>query len=149
MQVLIATEETQGCAATDFSDALEGELVLYPRSDCDDPVCGCARGWSGMSSGRSTTTATVAERPGIDVDDLRAAILDALDRSGWVALIREIADLAEESGDTAWDDPDETIDAIIDEHVEVIEAICRRFDVGTVLRRHGADVHERVISSAA
>jgi hypothetical protein len=149
MRVLIATDGAGATAWSDAESALDGELVLSPRSDCDDPACSCSRGWQGVVSGGFTRTATVVERPDIDADDLRAAIFDALDRDGWVSLIHEIAELAADSGDSDWDDPDDTIEAIIDEHLEVIEAISREFADGTVLGRERRGVDERVTPSAA
>jgi hypothetical protein len=149
MKVLIAADGAEATGWSDVESALDGELVISPRSDCDDPRCSCSRGWQGVVSGRFTRAATVVERPDIDADDLRAAIFDALDRDGWVSLIHEIAQLAADSGDSEWDDPDETIQAIVDEHLEVIEEICRDFADGTVLRRERRGADERVTPSAA
>lgn len=153
MKVLIATNEQQGAAPDDYSWTVEGELVTAVVEQCSSgDRCGCARGWPGLASARATTTAMVADRPGITRDDIRDAVYDWLDRGGHLEVIREIAELAlEEEGDelVGWADPDDTIAAIVDEHVEVIEEICASFPAGTVLCRHGARIYARAMPSAA
>jgi hypothetical protein len=150
MKVLIATNELQGSEPGDYSWTVEGELVTAVVEECaSGDRCGCARGWPGLASARATTTAMVVDRPGIDRDDLRDAIYDWLDRGGYVEVVREIAELAadDECGD--WRDPDETIEEIIDEHVEVIDLITRNFDDGTIVCRRGSEVFARAMPSAA
>jgi len=153
MKVLIATNELQGTAPGDYSFTVEGEMVTAVVEECaSGDRCGCARGWPGLASARATTTAMVVDRPGIGRDDLRDAIYDWLDRGGYVDIVREIAELAaaDECDDPDhWRDPDDTIEEIIDEHVEVIEWICAQFAEGTVVCRSGAEVFARAMPSAA
>ncbi len=152
MKVLIATNELQGTSTDDYSWAVEGELVTAVVEQCaSGDRCGCARGWPGLASARATTTAMVVDRPGVTVADLRDAVYDWLERGGAVDIIHEIADLAMEdaSDPGGWADPHDTIEAIIDEHVEVIGAICANFAEGTVLCRIGTHIFPRTMPSAA
>ncbi len=82
MRVLVATDEGQGTRAGDFCWTVEGEIVLAgPVLECCDPHgCGCGRGFPSLGSARSTTTAMVVERAGIEAADLRRAIRDSLER---------------------------------------------------------------------
>lgn len=153
MKVLIATNDLQGAEPGDYSWTVEGELVTAVVEECaSGDRCGCARGWPGLASSKATTTAMVVDRPGIGPDELRDAVYDWLERSGNVQVIREVAELAgdddaDDWGD--WEDPDETIAAIIDEHVEVIRMITANFPEGTVVCRNGARVYARAMPSAA
>jgi hypothetical protein len=150
MKVLIATNELQGTEPGDYSWTVEGELVTAVVEECaSGDRCGCARGWPGLASARATTTAMVVDRPAIDRADLRDAIYDWLDRGGYVEVVREIAELAADDDPGAWDDPDETIEEIVDEHVEVIEMICAEFVEGTVVCRSGPNVYARAMPSVA
>ena len=48
-----------------FVATIPGELVVRPTSVCDagrDDACACARTWTGITSGRSTTLAVVREQ---------------------------------------------------------------------------------------
>lgn len=157
MLVLIATNELQGMALGDYAWTVEGELVTPVTPECSDVRCGCNRGFPGLASGKATTTAMVVERPGITPADLRDAIEDYLDRSGWMRLIEQTAierwygrghDEALDDPDDL-DDPDELIRALVDEHVEMIEQLCATFPVGTVLSRSGELVTERTPPLAA
>lgn len=150
MKVLIATNDLQGAEPGDYSWTVEGELVTAVVEECaSGDRCGCARGWPGLASARATTTAMVVDRPGITEDDLRDAIFDWLDRGGYVAVIREIAELADDDESDDWDDPDVTIAAIVDEHVEVIRLIAANFPAGTVVCRNGTEIFARAMPSAA
>ena len=150
MKVLIATNELQGTQPGDYSWTVEGELVTAVVEECaSGDRCGCARGWPGLASARATTTAMVVERPSIDRDDLRGAVYDWLERGGYVDVVREIAELAADDDADTWNDPDETIEEIVDEHVEVIEMICGQFPEGTVVCRSGTKVYARAMPSAA
>ena len=85
MLVLIATNELQGTAADDYHFTVEGELVTPLAAECaSGDRCGCARGFPGLASGFATTTAIFPELPGVTEDDLRDAVFDWLDRSGWI-----------------------------------------------------------------
>jgi hypothetical protein len=150
MLVLIATNELQGAAPDDYAWTVEGELVTPVANECTSgDRCGCARGFPGLASARATTTAMVVERPGLTEQDLRDAVLDWLDRGGWIELLeqtaidRSIDDLAQ------IDEVDDMVEAIIDEHVEMIAAVCANFPEGTVVERHGSLVMERAAPFAA
>ncbi len=131
MKVLVATRQFQGELLGDFFRAVEGELVNPDVMQCDSPSP-FGRGFVGVASQRSTTTAMVVDRPEIDADELGDALFDSLERGGWTSLL----------------DP-ETIEEIIDEHLECIELVCKSFPVGTVVRRWGTRIWSHVGSAAA
>jgi hypothetical protein len=152
MLVLIATNELQGTAAGDYSFTVEGELVTPLAAECaSGERCGCNRGFPGLASGFATTTAMVAERPGVTEEDLRDAVFDWLDRSGWIDLFEETAHERSAASDDSIDaaDVDDLIEAIIDEHVHRIHEVCSTHPVGTVLVRRGTMVTNRTYPSAA
>jgi hypothetical protein len=142
MLVLTATTELQGREWGDYAHTVEGELVTPLVSACDNQACGRNRGFAGLASSRATTTAIVADLPLIDIADLRDAVLDSLERGGWLDVLEHCA---EEHGD----DPLEVIEEIIDEHVEVIGQICAAYPVGTVVNRLNDLVTARHLPSAA
>jgi hypothetical protein len=80
----------------------------------------------------------IVERPGVSDADLRDAVADWLDRSGWSALATE-----------SDDDPDVVVDALVDEHLEMISDVCAAFPEGTVVERVGAVVSARGVPHAA
>ena len=146
MHVLIATNELQGLHPTDYAWTVEGELVTAEATECADADrCGCGRGFPGLASSRATTTAMVADLPHISVDDLRGAILDWLDRSGWRELLAAAVD---DTGDDQLDVNDQ-LGEIADEHVETITQICALFEPGTVIEREGCLVRARAYPAAA
>lgn len=132
MQVLVATNETQGSRPDDYAWTVEGELVLAELHECADPRCGCARGFSGVASKRATTTAMVADLPHLDADTLRDVVRDYLERAGWSDLLAN-----------------EEVDDVVDEHVENLAVICSAYSVGTVIERSGCDIHPRGFADAA
>lgn len=157
MLVLIATNQLQGTAPDDYAWTVEGELVTPVATECaDGDRCGCARGFPGLASARATTTAMVVDRPGVTERDLREALFDWLDRGGWIDLLERAA--VERSiaaghdgclGVSELDDVDAAVDAIIDEHVELIGEVCAAFPEGTVVERHGLRVMARSAPFAA
>jgi hypothetical protein len=157
MLVLIATNELQGTSPDDYSFTVEGELVTPLAAECaSGDSCGCARGFPGLASGFATTTAMVAERPGVTEEDLRDAVFDWLDRTGWIELFEETARdramLPFDGADAELDvdgDVDDLIESIIDEHVDCIHQICTAYPVGTVVVRRGTRVMTRTYPSAA
>jgi len=151
MLVLIATNELQGTNPDDYSFTVEGELVTPLTAECaSGERCGCNRGFPGLASGFATTTAMVAERPGVGEDDLRDAVFDWLDRCGWIALFEETTIERWEPGDDVIDpDVDELIESIIDEHVDCIHQICSTYPVGTIVVRRGPLVMTRSYPTAA
>jgi hypothetical protein len=153
MLVLIATNELPGTNPDDYSFTVEGELVTPLAAECaSGERCGCNRGFPGLASGLGTTTAMIAERPGVTDDDLRDAVFDWLDRSGWIDLFEETARERLESSDGAidpGDDVDELIESIIDEHVDSIHQVCSAHPAGTVVVRLGSLVSARSYPTAA
>lgn len=143
MRVLVATNQLQGNAAGDYAHTVEGELVLVEVSACDRPeACGCGRGWPGMASQRATTTAMVADLPHLTEADLRQAVADWLEASGWADLFRSAAE-HDDGVDAEFEDVDEMLAAVVDEHVELIAEVCESFPVGSVLERNGTVVRSR------
>ncbi len=64
MKILVATKQTQGQRASDFSFTQEGEIVMLDDDHDGEAVdgdCGCQRSMVGMNSGKSTTTFQVIE----------------------------------------------------------------------------------------
>ena len=154
MRVLIATNELQGHTPGDYSWTVEGELVSGVATECDDGhQCGCNRGFVGLASSRATTTAMIVERPGIEPDDLRDAVYESLRRGGWVKLIEDAYEAECECCDDdeilRLDPPGETIEEIIDEHVDTIEDVCEAFALHTVISRQGSLVFPRSMPKVA
>lgn len=153
MLVLIATNELQGANADDYSFTVEGELVTPLAVECaSGERCGCNRGFPGLASSFATTTAMVVDRPGVSGADLRDAVFDWLDRSGWIDLFEETARERSGASDDRFDtddDIDDLIEAIIDEHVDCIHEICSTYPVGTVVVRRGTRVIIRSYPTAA
>jgi hypothetical protein len=146
MLVLIATNEQQGTAPGDYSFTVEGELVTPIATECaSGERCGCDRGFPGLASGFATTTAMVVDRPGVTEVDLRDAVFDWLDRGGWIELLESAAiERSLLGGDPdEFDDVDDTIESIIDEHVETIREVCATYPEGSVLMRRGPLVMTR------
>ncbi|MGH9133521.1 MAG: DUF7715 family protein [Ilumatobacteraceae bacterium] len=133
MRVLVATKESQGELAGDYSSTVEGELVSPVVLECCSPgTCGCGRGFPGLASSQATTTAMVVDRPELDRDELWSLLYDSLERQGWLQHL----------------EPDE-IEEVVDEHLECIEIVCRSYPVGTIVGRWGTKVWSRAASAAA
>ncbi len=149
MRVLVATNELQGITGGDYAHTVEGELVLVEVAECASPQrCGCGRGWPGLASHKATTTALVVDLPHLSETDLRDAVADWLDTSGWADLFRGAAEVDDGFADP-YVDVDEMIDAMVDEHVELIAEVCASFPAGTVLERNGTVVQARTWPAAA
>ncbi len=157
MRILVATTELQGTTPGDYAHTVTGELVTASVTQCDCPDCGCDRGFAGLESHRATTTAMVVEHPDITTSDLRDAIGDYLVAGGWLDLLRDAALAQQDDPDDdadgydidGFDDPDVTIEELIDEHLDVIAYICNRFEPGTVISRSGTLVWSREWPTAA
>lgn len=148
MRVLVATNELQGHRRDDYAHTVEGELVVAEVAECANPGCGCDRGFPGLASSQATTTAIVVDLPHITPDDLYTVVADWLDRSGWSDLFRS-ADQADNHFTSEFDDVEEMIDAIVDEHLETIATVCDSFAVGTIVERSGTMIRARAIPFAA
>src|SRR4051812_12567824 len=88
MHVLTATSKTQGQRSSDFTCAIEGELVWADfvcsadRDDRDpDSGCGCSRTFIGLSSHGATTTAEVRDLP-LSRDDVVEAMVGYHESAG-------------------------------------------------------------------
>ena len=121
----------------DFAYTVEGELVTAVATECRNHDCGCDRGFPGLASEFATTTAQVVDLPHLTEADLRAALFDYLDRTGWFDLLRDEPDV------------EMIIDDMIDEHVEAIAAVCACCPVGTIVERAGSLVFTRTVPFAA
>lgn len=133
MLVLIATNETQGDHPGDHAGTVEGELVAPAAAGCGSPGrCGCGRGFPGLGSARSTTTAMVVDRPELSEDDVWRALAAWLEREG-----------AHEELD------DDAFSAIVDEHLACLRVIGESFAEGTVVSRWGTKVYARPAADAA
>lgn len=91
MKLLVATAETQGQRASDFTWCIPGEVVIPAGFTCDtdrgsedpDAGCGCARSFLGLSSRRATTTAAVKGIDGYTAEDLAEAIRSSGQQAGF------------------------------------------------------------------
>ena len=155
MRVLVATTELQGQTPGDYAHTVTGELVTATVTQCDCPDCGCDRGFAGLASHRATTTAMVVEHPHLTTSDLRDVIFDYLVAGGWLDLLRDAStgvggdDDPNDDEFDLFDDPDLTIEDLIDEHLDVIAFVCNRFEPGTIVSRSGNLVWSREWTSAA
>lgn len=84
MHVMTATRRGQGDSDQDFSDTVDGELVVIPIDVCAEPKCGCERAVTGIGSGRGSTTFTVADHPHLTPDLYTELIRDGLTRHGLI-----------------------------------------------------------------
>lgn len=120
MQVLVATESTQGDRSDDYTWTTPGELVMFGVVCASDlrgsgRGCGCGRAFAGLHSLRATTTAAVAAWEG-SLDELLLAFEDSLGRGGWLAA----------------DDADEREEVVRLAAMEML-LVADRYPVGTVL----------------
>ena len=127
VNVLVATTEGQGDNPGDYAWAVDGELVYIPSLVCDNPGCGCGRGFAGMASNRATTTALVVERNDLSTNDLSNALSDSLERQGWL------------SG--RWSEADE--DLFRDLFQRLLMA-ASHFPAGSILERDGDYIRRRM-----
>ena len=124
MKLLVATTETQGKRASDFSWCVPGEVVSPNGFICDrdrdsgdpDSGCGCGRSFTGLNSHKATTTALVKDIDGYTLGDLVTAVLATREQEGW-------ADGDEDPGRTAR------------QLAEALAAVAAGYDTGTVLER--------------
>lgn len=126
VKLLVATTEAQGARSDDYAWAVDGELVYIPDGTCDRDVCGCARGFAGMASARSSTTALVVERPDLRPEDLSGALADSLERQGWTPGL----------------DPEVDTD-LVAHLLSRLRAAAAHFPPGAVLERQGDIVRRR------
>jgi len=128
MKVLVATDETQGQRKSDYHNAETGELVRFIM-ECDgekvDGKCGCRRALGGMVSQKGTTTFTVEDRPGFELDDLILAVAESLGNAGWLS--GDVEDALE------W----ATTDA------QELARLAEVFPVGSIVEKRGRDIKER------
>ncbi len=126
MNVLTATNQTQGWRDNDFCWTVEGELVVFPPIECGcgsvDDRCGCRRSMAGLVSHRATTTVKVADMEGLDRDTYFMLISDGLRDQGYVT--NELMGNPEVN---------EWLSDVTDELMYIADA----FPVTTVLERRG------------
>lgn len=92
MRILVATAHTQGTNPSDYHYCVEGELVWIQEPCHRGDECGCARGFAGAASHRTTTTAMVVESE-LTRDDVVLAFSTSLPDGGWpVAWAEDVAD---------------------------------------------------------
>jgi hypothetical protein len=96
MRVIVATSCTQGEKSDDYCCTVEGELVRLPWFECADEQCGCWRGFAGLSSRRSTTTARVVNRPELTESTYLDLLLDDAVANGFGPLDDELRELVGE-----------------------------------------------------
>lgn len=132
MKLLTATNQSQGQRVSDFTWCVEGELVMPGIIICDrderegaDGGCGCGRSWTGLNSGKSTTTALVKDLAGFTYEDLELAVRSCLECSGWLDLLG--------------DDAEATVVGTAAEHSGIAES----FPAGTVLEIRLGDISVR------
>ncbi|MDX6254633.1 MAG: hypothetical protein QOJ11_967 [Frankiales bacterium] len=87
MNILTATAKSQGARQTDFTFAVDGELVWVGpvcATDRRDPdgACGCGRAFMGLSSHAATTTAEVRDLP-LSRSDVVIALAGYYDSAGY------------------------------------------------------------------
>jgi len=151
MLVLIATHDFQGTAPGDYAHTVDGELVTAVVDECgSSDRCGCSRGFPGLASAKATTTAMIVDRPGVTEEDLHDAIYDWLDRGGWIDLVeQETAERIRPDECPPSESASDTINDMINDHLETIIEVCASFPVGTVLGRRGPLVAARSMPAAA
>jgi hypothetical protein len=144
VKVLVATTEAQGIRTGDYAHAVDGELVYVPvsgcqRSDGGDPAtwcdptgeggCGCWRGFAGMASTRSTTTAMVVERFDLTGEDVWMALSDSLERQGHIG------------------SPWTTEEADLFRHLfQRMLATASHFPTGSIIERQGERIRRRTMA---
>lgn len=127
MKVVVSTTEGSGRTG-DFNFTKEGELVylgLVCGTDEEtrtDSGCGCARRFSGMETGKATTTAKVVEMEGMTFERHVDALEASYARAGWAGSV--------------------TREEIAEESTEMCE-IASLYPVGTILERWFEDVDPR------
>jgi hypothetical protein len=151
MLVLVAIKDLDAVLPSDRHFAVEGELVAPVALECPDTHCDvCARAWFGLVSHAGTTTAMIADRPGVTESDLKRAIHTWLDHQGKVGLIVEAAEEGEYLVDGQLiTEPVAAVADLVDAHIQMIREICEGFPVGTIVSRMGTLVSERVTRKAA
>ena len=133
MLVFEATDQLQGQRPTDYHHAWTGELVYLTFQECQNPKCGCTRGFAGLDSHRATTTALVVERSDLTIEALSQLLATSLHDGGWL--------------DSA-DPGTELVSWLASEIVELANHY-GAFGPGAVIEREGDDVLHRADVRAA
>jgi hypothetical protein len=128
MNILIATQQTQGARKSDFCHAREGEVVTF-GSECDgesvDGGCGCRRSLIGCETLKGTTTMKVVESQ-MDLPALALWIAESYRRAGWEAYSSA-----------------EDIKAMATVDARQLIYLARHFDVGDIVERRGKIYRQR------
>jgi hypothetical protein len=136
MKLLTATTVTQGQRPSDFTWAVDGELVRLgeictrDREEGPDGGCGCGRGFGGLNSHKSTTTAMVRDLD-LTFEDYAEAFRSYWQQAGWASLADDPAQADGEATEMAA------------EHAE----IASRYPPGTVLERRLDEICERTVTA--
>jgi hypothetical protein len=133
IKIPVATDRTLGQRDNDFSWTQAGEPV-YPGFVCardekdPDGGCGCGRSFSGLVTGKATTTAVIRELA-MTKDQLREAVYNSYVRGGWITPA----------------EPDPLDDMIVDGTLEEMLEIGGMFPAGSVIERRLDDYTQRAL----
>jgi hypothetical protein len=134
MKVFVATKQTQGVRANDFSHAQEGELVRF-GFECDgedvDDSCGCRRALVGVKSSKATTTFRVAELSEATMGSVSTEFFESYKQGGWIDI----------GGDTE-ENRAEWLD-MAREDAEFLCGVAADWPIGTVVEKRGNDLNVR------
>lgn len=130
----VSTKQTQGDKSSDFDWIPEIGEIVYLSFMCDrdrndlNNGCGCGRAFTGLSTGKSATTAVIAE---VDIsdEDLRKLVYDHFVAGDWIKPAK----------------PEPTDDELVDETLIDMIEIGESFDTGTIVERAGDEVLERSV----
>lgn len=135
MKMFVATQQTQGTRANDFTQCDEGVIVTFPAFECDgesvDGKCGCKRSLIGIVGG-ATTTFKVVDAPEMDAERYESLVLQHFRDGGWLA----------RNDEGEGDDP-EAVEAVRAEHVRPMLALAAKFPAGLVLEKRGGKFQSR------
>lgn len=128
MLILEATGTLVDDGPDDFNWCREGELVYLGFQECrSSTTCGCDRSFNGFDSHRATSTARVAERPDLTIEQLARELAASLHAGGWIP---------------SSDPGHELVGWLATEIVDTANGYAR-FGIGTLVTRSGDDLQLR------
>ena len=126
-QLFISTHHGLGTRTNDFCWTIPGEVVIVPLIECDlervDDRCGCRRSFTGIDTGRGTTTFEVVNAV-TGAEKLAARLFVNLFTKGWPVTMEQMQGFAEEYLD-----------------------FVQQFDVGRIYERRGNRIQERGVAA--